>query len=193
MKITHYIQPRRSGKTKYANELNKKEGVLIIPHDWIRSFKTLRCENGRFNTLIIDEYISLYWSLPKSNRLRVAAYIKEELSRLLDTNGEIILISTPKKRYYEGVYVLANIITFPEFMVNDLFYESLHINIEKYKNDIMEIHGQFLSLNKAIIKIGELGETLIPYKERVEMKELLGTEKYETEINANFIKLCQNL
>lgn len=192
MKITHYIQPRYSGKTNYANELNKKEGVLIVPHNWIKSFKPIRGESGRFHTLIIDEYIFLYWVLSENNRLRVATYIREELSRLLTVDGEIILISTPEKRYNEEVYVLANIINFPEFMQNNLLYESLNIDLEKYKKDIREIQGQFLSPNTARIKIGELGETLIPLEKRVEMKEQLGTEKYETEINANFIKLCQN-
>ena len=139
MKRTHYIMPRRSGKTIKAKKLrdqDNKNSFLIegggSAKDLIKEVKKLR--GYKFKKIIIDEFIPCVMYRDDFN--------KNTFENELEIIGidEIVLFSTPIKIYSEVELYLANLIEFPDYMLNYDYFD-----LKNLKKIIIEIKNSYLT------------------------------------------------
>lgn len=158
MNITHYVCPRKCGKTTFARELQIKDPSLLLIErdcsitDMEKLFESFRGKVDRYNFytgIIIDEFIPFTKS---------RGYSKGRLLSELKIMGieEVFLISTPDKIYD---------------VENNKDREEM---IQKFLIDIPECE------NKINIIKTNFGIELDQNKKE-EIRELLGEERFLTE------------
>lgn len=187
MKVKHYICPRKCGKTTFAKDLQMEspEDTLLFTMSggvWKWGF-SIRGE--RYKRIIIDEYIERYNKLSNDiEKEKFIDWIREELMSTLIPNGELILISTPDKRYDAFMFQMLNM-GFGGIVEG---HESLtKENIERVNRDVKEMKNKFLNSSvvniiKADFKRSKMDEW------KIKMNGRLPEEVYQAEILGEFLK-----
>lgn len=186
MKIKHYICPRACGKTTFAENLQMEapESSLLFKMEkgyWKWGF-SMRGE--RWNRIIMDEFLFRYDQLHTIDKGKFREWMLAEVLNVIYPDGELVLISTPTKRFNQSTFTLLateinklNIKKIP-FIDNDKLFEELD-----------EIQHLFLcpfGTNVEIIKTDfgnkKSEQTLNTYKTS------FSTEEYRTQILGEFLK-----
>lgn len=188
MKVTHYIMPRNSGKTTEINSLYQNDKDTLIVYSNLFKKRFIRC---LVDKIVIDDYISF------ANRCivdiglnRFKDWLYGVLLPCLNTNGELILYSTPDKMYTKESIYQATLFDNQQFdfelrnkVENVLGVDFAHQQFEKdelYKG----INLKFLNLNTNVVV---KGEAMFSKEHKEQTKRSLGMKLYLTEIEGRYI------
>ena len=204
MKITHYICPRNCGKTTFAKELQMKdpENTLLytMEHGAWSWGQSMRGE--RWKRIIMDEYILRYNKLSEVDKHRFIDWIKKDvMPRLIQSDGELVLISTSDQLYNSLLFLFLSQGIDNENRIMDRFKYSPVLNlidkryIENLKKEIEEMRDKFLApsiFGLEIIKT-DFGHNYIllkvsEYSRFKDYKNIFGEERYKLDIEGEFLK-----
>lgn len=188
MKVTHYIMPRRSGKTTEINSLYNNDKDTLIVYSNLFKNRFIRCH---IDKIVIDDYISFVNKCTVDIGLnRFKDWLYCEVLSCLNPDGELILYSTPDKMYTQESIYQATLFENKNFdielgdkiksVLGEDFSHQQFERDELYK----EISLKFLNLNTNVVVKGESFFTK-EHKEKIKMD--LGAKVYLTEIEGRYI------
>lgn len=182
--ITHYIVPAASGKTTFAVKESKLKPntVLVMSTRMIayqydaKVWDDVPLRGGKkIDRLIFDEYLEYRETLSRHKKMTLA----EEL-RILSARGtEIILISTPVKRYTSALWFI------DKHELSQAFRA-----FTKNSNEVAELdrmQNAFVLTSVAKIRQHPKWLSVLPPYVKQEMLDNLGQERYEMLVEAKFL------
>lgn len=178
MKVTHYICPRRCGKTSKAEEIQMEdpENIVIIKCYPIPSIEILTniLHGRRFEKVIFDEFLHF-----ASDRY----YDRDLLLKLLVRVKceELILFSTQDRLYNEMSMMLVGIIEHPEFLKD----YPLSMGLNEIKRVIEEYNNKFLNPSKVDIIKTNFGYPM-SFQDKRRYKLEMPSDIYKAQILGEF-------
>lgn len=181
--ITHYIIPAATGKTRFAlKEVETPNSMLIMKTQWLaREYPPARiwegdlCRGRKIDKLIFDEYLGYIIDLTPRQLEKVA-----EQLRILKARGtEIILISTPHKKYSSAIWFLDSKGLMPEFNETSVPYTT--------RKEIVEMKDSFVLPSTCLIKQNPKWIRTFSPEIKEELRSNLGQIGYELQIEAKYL------
>jgi hypothetical protein len=213
MKITHYIQPRCSGKTTEVIKRFKESpetSLLIVGKEFKKhyvnnydeilfKYKNRIKEVGdpilginKISKVYVDEFLLRpCYNLTEN----MSPYLNQSILNVAKPGAEIFLYSTPQKIYSREAYALAsisNMISNDDVRMVDQF-DSItckilkRLNNPNLLNEIESLHDSYLipTHNIEVISKGEWGFGM---RSKAEHLEMVGKERYELDVLVKYIK-----
>lgn len=185
MKTKHYICPRGCGKTTFAEELQMKdpEGTLLFSN-CSTDILGKNFRGQRFNKVIFDGFLDLYGKFNEVDKVRFTDWFICHVLSVLDSEGELILISTPDMLRNSSSYLLLS-----NGLINKSQIQNEVVNKDTIIKEIYEFQRLFLTPNVENLEIIQTNfnkPKMLKWEE--EEKKQLPHEKYLTDIKGEFLR-----